>query len=191
MRIPAATAAYQWRRKANCTCRALVTTLVIVPAAPAAAGLISALGRPKFARFSRLKNSERNCNPNLSFMRNSLSTPKSQVNKSRSDQDVAARVAECKRWRVHKTRNVEPLVDALFIGWQIAVTNTVGASEGSGVGGSGLKKYRERRARLRSDDVGHLPSACNASASGLALCHEPASVAKGSSAIPLRVKRWR
>lgn len=76
IRIPATAAVYQWRRKASCTCRALVTTVAMVPAP---AEPIFTLGRPKFGRFSRLKNSKRNCSQNLSFMRNSLSTPESQV----------------------------------------------------------------------------------------------------------------
>src|SRR5258708_5271153 len=46
---------------------------------PCAADPILPFGSPKFARFSALKNSERNCRPIFSVSAKSLSAPRSQV----------------------------------------------------------------------------------------------------------------
>src|SRR6266496_2415147 len=82
---------HQCIRRANCICRALVTTVVMVPAPgeplqfnPAGVGTVHskvALGKPKFGWFSTLKNSDRNCIPSLSWIGKSLATPRSQVNR--------------------------------------------------------------------------------------------------------------
>ncbi len=74
---------HQCMRKANCICRALVTTVLMVPAPgdpmvrPVCGSKEMVLfGKPKFGWFSTLKNSDRNCIPSLSWMGKSLSTPR-------------------------------------------------------------------------------------------------------------------
>jgi len=52
---------------------------------PAAAEPMLADGKPKFARFRTLKNSDRNCSPTFSLMRKSLSAPRSQVKRPGPD----------------------------------------------------------------------------------------------------------
>src|SRR5208337_3511684 len=79
--------------------------------------------------------------------------------KARADQDVASSVAKRVQRRVHETACVKPLVDGLLVCRKVAIAHAIGTGERACICGRIRKRNRERRARLRGHDAGHLPSA--------------------------------